>query len=490
MLEFSPYELESFRSILQNSTGYKFPKGLEQEFSFRLQRALQQQGYRLGDLLSQLRHQSDQRAIVKTLAPLLPDLLIGETYFWREPDTFEALTRVIMPEIVERKGAFSRLLRVWSAACSTGEEVYSLAITLKHFFKDQDWSWSVMGTDLNEKALDFARRGEYSQYSFRTQTLKYPYCFEALNDARHWRVRNEYRSGIRFQKLNLAANDYPSPVNDTCNYDLIFCRNVFIYFEPEQSQQVVDRLYEALNDGGYLVVSPCEYSTQLFSRFESIQAGPVTFYRRPLRFWALLEPTQSQSLPSVSVPSLLSQDNTDLFRLPEANPDSIRAVPVLNQIAVPDLAPLDKVAPSKEEKAADRSEQLIKQAKVALGQRRWEEALRFCQEAIKVDVLRAESYLLLTGIYQEIGQLEMALEMARKFSYLEPERPEGQFYLASLQQVLGKKRRAIQSYKRLITLLEHRPSTTRLENLPGLSCGELQQLALESLVLLQTTNEN
>lgn len=482
MPHFSDYELQNFITIIQQQTGFNFPVGLEREFSLRLERALEQQGLNLNDLLLKIDEVGPQN-IEGLLAPVLPHLLIGETYFWREPEIFEALTNTILPEIVQRKGAFSQLLRVWSAACSTGEEVYSLAILLRHFFKDSQWIWSVMGSDLNEKSLETARRAEYGNYSFRTAATQYPHCFEQVANQR-WQVKPEYRRGVRFQKLNLAALDYPRPANDTCNYDLIFCRNIFIYFSAELSHQIIDRLYEALNDGGYLIVSPCEYSPQLFSRFEAVQVGGVTFYRRPLNFWALLDSTPMQT----AVPSLANKSS--LYQYETLAPVANKSPVELSTFA-PSKPPTSKSAkPLAALSKTEKYNQLMAQAQAAVTSGQPEVALQYCEEAIALDVLQPQGYLFLASLYQERGQPETALEMARKFTYLEPERPEGQFYLASLQQTLGRNKRAIQAYKRLLSLLAQYPPKSWFEHLPNLSCGELQQLALESLLLLEAAAIN
>lgn len=478
MSNFTEWELEALKFFLQEHTGFNFPGGLETEFNFRLKRALNRWGYNLNYLLAQLYQQSDSYMVVKTLSPLLPELLIGETYLWREPDSFEAIASQVLPEITSRKSPFSQLLRVWSAACSTGEEVYSMAILLKHYFKNSGWSWSVMGSDLNEKALEIARQGEYGEYSFRTPDRKYSHCFEPGTQSSQWRVKDEYRTAVHFQKINLAANEYPSPGNYTCNYDLILCRNVFIYFTVELSEQIINRLYESLNDGGYLVVSPCEYSQQLFKRFETIQTGTVTLYRRPLRFWVLPElPDSDFKAPSTGSTS-------------EPGPVSTPTLSVVTRATrVATEAQHRKIAsPLKAEVDLSATGQ-IELAKAALSSSCYQEAIRCCQEAIKADSLLADSYLMLAWLYQQEEQLEMALEMARKFAYLEPARPEGQYYLATLQQGLGRPHRAIPAYKKLVELLGQYNPGARLESLPNLTSNHLRQLAIENLLLLETTHK-
>jgi len=470
MLIATESELNSFRMLLRQYTGFNFPKGLDREFNNKLERALDNTPLSLSQLLRQLQVAPTFYAAISLLTPLLNELLIGETYFWRDPEIFEALNNYVLPELVKRKGNLSELLRVWSAACSTGEEVYSLSILLQRYFKGTDWLLSLLGTDLNEKSLEIARKAEYGNYSLRgaAQHQGLLGSFEPLpGRLRPFKVKKEYLSGVRFQKLNLASQDYPWPGNDTCNYDIIFCRNIFIYFTPELTSQIINRLYEALNEGGYLVVSPCEYSQQFLTRFEAVQVRLVTLYRRPVQVdkWSALP--QPKLYHYATRPVVVNQAAPSLPSLPEL-PLKIKAAPTANFSAT----------------------RLLMQAKEALLNGQVQEAQELAQEVSTHDSLNAESYLFLTSLYQDSGQLEQALEMARRFVYLAPQRPEGQFFLAKLQQSLGLKKRSAQAYRRLLDLTDSLNSDLCYPYLAGLSVKELRQLAYETLANLETYQTN
>lgn len=436
-------ELQTFRAIVQQHTGFNFPSGLEQEFRFRVERALRQSGEQLSEVLQQVYTAATSQQVLQVLLPLLPELLIGETYFWREPESYATLQQYILPELVQRKAPYSRLLRVWSAACSTGEEAYSLAILLKNHFKNSEWSFSIMGSDLNGESLKKARPAEYGRYSLRGNENRLAGYFDVSQDGTRFRLKEIYRENVRFQQINLAADYYPSPANDTCNYDLIFCRNIFIYFKPELVEQVIERLYQALNEGGYLLVSPCECSSHHFKQFETVQFGSVTFYRRPAHVAPALSTMPVSNLPAVAV------------SLPP---------PVL------------PVAPETD---------WLSEARAALKQGNSAQAIDMGHKAIKANSLQAESYLLLTALYQESGKPEVALEMARKFNYLEPDRVEGLFYLATLQHSLGKPRRAGHLYRRLLTRLTELDPASQFDWLPGLPAAELREIVSQGLLTLE-----
>lgn len=462
--------LELFRSLLQLHTGFNFPAGLEKEFNFRIERALSKQGWNLGHIIHQLSQARTNQAALQEITPLLTELLIGETYFGREPDTFAALTSYVIPEFIKRKEPFSRLLRVWSAACSTGEELYSLSIKLRQFLKDTDWVVSLMGSDINETALEVARRAEYGSYSFRGE-YNLNDCFEPTAKPLTWRVKKSYQSDTRFQMINLATNSYPSISNDTCNYDLIFCRNIFIYFKSELIEQVVERLFAALNEGGYLVVSPCEYSMVYFKKFETIQVNGVTFYRRPLSYGM----TSRNILPE------FTSATTTTKLEPYRQWSHTRPATVL------DLQSFVNVAKPVEVKSApqDIAVQLFQLAKTESINNQTGKALDLCLQVRNKDPLLAENYLCLTNLYQLQGQLEEAYEMARKFIYLEPNRVEGQFYAATLQHKLGREQRAAQACRRVLNLLENVPPHTRFEYLANLTAADIKQTSQEILALLE-----
>lgn len=460
-------EINIFKTLLQEYTGFNFPKGLDREFNTRLERALSNTSLSLKQFLYQFQAAATPQAAFNLLAPLLNELLIGETYFWRDPEIFESLRKYVLPELVKRKADFSHLLRVWSAACSTGEEIYSLAILLRRYFKDTNWLLSLVGSDINENSLEIARKAEYGDYSLRgnQQHQNLLECFDSLPQVlgrrERWKVKAEYRAGVRFQNINLASPDYPSPANDTCNYDIIFCRNIFIYFTPELAAQIINRLFGALNEGGFLIVSPCEYSPQFLTRFEAVQAGSLTLYRRPLQFGKWEAPIEPNRITHASPTFYKSQ------------PATLTYPPMASSLA-------SKVTP------APSPARLLEQAREAFAAGQFEQARELALKTAAQDALLAESYLLLSSLYHDAGQLEQALEMARRFVYLEPDRPEGQFFLAKLQHALGLQKRAAQAYRRLLELLGNLHSGLLFPYLAGLSVKELRQLAQQNLSALET----
>ncbi len=201
--------------------------------------------------------------------PITKDLLevwashitIGETYFFREKGIFEALEWQILPQLIGSRRLEGRRLRIWSAGCASGEEAYSIAILLHKILPDLlDWRIMVLATDVSQRALQKAEEGVYTQWSFRgTPAWLVEKYFNRVKGDR-WEIMPWIKEMVTFSYLNLAADPFPSLINNTSALDIIFCRNVLMYFTPAVVNRVVEGLSAALVEGGWLIVSPAEYS--------------------------------------------------------------------------------------------------------------------------------------------------------------------------------------------------------------------------------------
>ncbi|HUX52916.1 MAG TPA: protein-glutamate O-methyltransferase CheR, partial [Williamwhitmania sp.] len=254
---------------------------------------------------------------------LAASLTIGETYFWREPHTFEALEKVIIPEIVHHRLNGEKRIRIWSAGCSTGEEPYSIAIALREtipFIKD--WNISILATDINTRNLRKATAGEYGKWSFRGTPpwLKEKYFVQKPNG--RFEITPEIKSMVKFEYLNLAEDIYPSSLNDTNAMEVIYCRNVLMYFSQERFRQVARGFYKSLVQGGYLLVSASELSLQNFPDFTPVNVQGMVLYKKTSeKIKNLRQVSTTESSPE---PSLL-----EFILEPETNSESAKYQPQL-----------------------------------------------------------------------------------------------------------------------------------------------------------------
>jgi chemotaxis protein methyltransferase CheR len=212
--------------------------------------------------------------------PLLDDLLVevtvGETYFFREPQQFELLRTTVIPDLRRRRCDGSPL-RVWSAGCATGEEPYSLAILLEE--ERLGGRARILATDICRTAIGKAREGVYGKWSLRASdeafTARY---FDREKD--RFRLEARLREPVVFEYMNLALDSYPSFALDVWGMDLIFCRNVLIYFDETTIRRVAQRLLASLAEGGWLITGPSDPPLADHAPFETVVTNAGVFYRR------------------------------------------------------------------------------------------------------------------------------------------------------------------------------------------------------------------
>lgn len=184
---------------------------------------------------------------------LLSDLTIGETYFRRDMAQMAALRNHILPEIIQRKRKQQDFrLNIWSVGCSSGEELYTLAILLAELLPVRDaWAIDIMGTDINATCIDMARSALYKAWSFRNTEDSFKAQYFLPIDGQYYRVRPDIQEMVRFQQNNLMQSQREEQ-------DLILCRNVLMYFTSKQRQFAEERLVQALQSKGWLLLSSVE----------------------------------------------------------------------------------------------------------------------------------------------------------------------------------------------------------------------------------------
>lgn len=212
---------------------------------------------------------------------LINELTVGETFFFRYAEQFEALCAVAIPECL-RRNRESRLLRIWSAGCSIGPEAYTLEILLKRHFADQlrDWQVSIVGTDLNASFIETARRGVYGNWAVRgLDPAVLADCFDRQGDL--WAVKPRFREWTSFSVFNLVDGPLPNFPRGLGALDVVLCRNVMIYFDEPTRTRLLDNLHEVLVPNGWLVVGHAETGQQVNSLFTPVPVPGATIYRKP-----------------------------------------------------------------------------------------------------------------------------------------------------------------------------------------------------------------
>jgi len=265
------HELSEIRMLIEERTGIHFDESRERFLSTRVREHMHERGYaRVTELL---------RAVRKTNVEydsLLERMLTQETSFFRYPAVYEAFEKRVLPELhVSKFWKNPRTLRVWSAGCSTGEEPYSIAITIADSLSFADaWNVEILATDVGKLALKNAEKGIYSGRSLSGVNEKQLAAhFTKVENKFH--VKPRLKKMISFAPMNLAAPVYVGRM------DLIFCMNVLIYFTEERRQALVQRFYEALEPGGYLFLGHSESISKMPVKFQAIVLGDCILYRKP-----------------------------------------------------------------------------------------------------------------------------------------------------------------------------------------------------------------
>ncbi len=273
-------ELDEIRTLIEQRSAILFDSSRERFFSAHVHAYLEEKGLPSGTaLLTHVRGSSIE------YEALLEHLLTQETSFFRYPAIFEALEKKILPELQERKFWQSpRTLRIWSAGCSTGEEPYSIAITVCDALKFAEaWEIEVLATDVSRRALRHAERGVYSRRALQDVSLGQIESYFALG--KHgFQVRPRIRRMISFAQMNLAESVYVGKL------DCIFCMNVLMYFSEERRLAILRRFYDALEPGGYFLLGHAETLTNAPVKFEPVVLGDCRLYRKPVTAEAPLPP--------------------------------------------------------------------------------------------------------------------------------------------------------------------------------------------------------
>ncbi|HSE40458.1 MAG TPA: protein-glutamate O-methyltransferase CheR [Acidobacteriota bacterium] len=190
-------------------------------------------------------------------------LTVNETYFFREDRQLKAFSEEIIPCITQQKQNSS--LRIWSAGCSTGEEAYTIAILCNSSPNLKGWDVDIFASDISQKVIQTARKGIFSDSSFRStpDEIREKY-FEKISNNKY-RLHDEIRQMVTFGKVNLLDEHKTGIFNDM---DIIFCRNVIIYFDTEAKKKVIENFYRKLKKNGYLLLGHAESLLSLTTKFK------------------------------------------------------------------------------------------------------------------------------------------------------------------------------------------------------------------------------
>ncbi len=450
-------QLDRLRALLARAAGLVFEDSRRDSLGYCVAERLRATGD--ADVTSYL----DRVAVPGSaeLQPLLDEVTIGETHFFRNPPQVRALREHVLPDLLRHAGVHGRRLRVWSAGCSTGDEPYTVAMILRELLPSSDgWDIKVIGTDISAAALAAARTATYGRRAVQLATPEQlARFFVPTGDGRH-QVRREVRELVEFRHHNLVLQQPPGD-----GLDLVLCRNVTIYFSRETTRALVGRLHGALRDGGYLFLGHSETLWQVSEDFRLVTLGSgdsaAFVYRRrdpgSERRAILPDRRTAQELPAPDPERRLGGRRGARSSSPgpsPGRPGAVHAAPAPGAPALPAV-------------------------RTALAEGRYADAARLARLVADTSPLVAEGHYLLGRALVEAGEHQQALPPLRRAVYLAPDAGLGHFLLAGALARCGDAAAAAREYRAAAQTLGDDPAAQSAPELGGRSARELAALCAQ-----------
>lgn len=460
-----------FSKFLTEQTGLHFPPSRLPDLQKGTDAAAGELGF--SDPTAFINHMLDGGMTGDQLQVLVQFLTVGETYFFRDRRVFEVFEKEVLAPLVASRRRGQQRLRLWSAACCTGEEAYSLSICVRKVLPDlANWNATILATDINTLFLKKAARAVYSRWSFRDELpgLREQY-FTPAGEGR-WELISAVREMVTFGYMNLAEGSFPSVLNNTNAMDVIFCRNVLIYFSSEQSMRVLSKLAQCLVPGGWLVVAPAETAGVSVPGLSPVNFGGATLYRKQAK-----ADTLHHVVEKSPVPSEISDSWQTL--LDEKLPLLVKEEKLASREPLPQNSESDQISEIPKAAApgpvANVSE-LMTSAKRLANEGRLQEALTLCDELVVLAKMDPAAHYLRAMVMHELGVVDEAVSALKRSIYLEPTFILAHFGLGNLYRVRGRTGEADKHFENALVLAESLNYEDLLPEGDGLTAGRLAEI--------------
>lgn len=484
--------MQQFSEFIRKEIGLNFTENRFAELRVKLADIAKERGFKnVPDFIDFIIHQkNDSRTIAQTLASRLT---IGETYFWRDREVFRALEEELLLQIIERKRNTRKSIRIWSAGSSSGEEAYSIAILLQRLLPDiESWNITIIGTDINAEALQKAEKGIYTEWSFRSapQWLK-PNYFKQISE-KTYKIDDSIKKMVKFSFLNLNKDPYPSLSNNTNGMDLIFCRNVFIYFAVDDILKISDSLYNCLVEKGLLITTATESFQYLSPRYRIVHYRGVTFYERNSEKKEEKKQPQNTVSEEIEISSIKSSAHRIKKKL--KNIENVKAKKKVKtgkntadkNTQQPSLKEIDELYEKGEYQVAEKMlEQLnnqsnhdsvLLQSRIKANLGKLDEAKDFCKKALAMDKINPVAYYLLSTVEAEKGNTEKAYKAAQKSFFLDSTFIINNYMLGNFARELGKIDESNKHFRNSLDLLKKMDSNSEVPESDGMTAARLENI--------------
>jgi chemotaxis protein methyltransferase CheR len=413
------------------------------------------------DYLERLKYDSSGETELDTLTELLT---IGETYFFRHQESFDALREIVLPDLIERNQAH-RSLRIWSAGCATGAEAYSLAILLgsQMAARIDGWNITILGTDINRKYLATAREGQFDEWALRATPDEVRQA-GFTRQGKSWRIKPEFQKLVSFQYHNLVRHPFPSLLHGLFAFDLILCRNVLIYFSSDIIGRMIHQCHECLADKGWLLVGHAESNTAWFRSFHTIMTSGAVLYQKA---------NQEDAAPAAFPLDLTGRPGCEeiapIWRKPLApQPRRSKAVAAKHSRRSPAVAPLAE-------------HPTLANIRTLADHGKLEAAARGCEQLLQADRLNSTAHLYQALIFKQMARYPEAEAALKRAIYVNPNFAVAYYYLGLVLQTRREPAKARQSFRNLLNLLSCQNPGQPIPDADELTVAELEELTRDHL---------
>jgi len=501
--------MQQLNDMVAIRMGLYFPLERQIELERGVASAAKEFGY--SDTESCIRWLVSSPLTQKQVEVLASHLTIGETYFFRDSATFQALGEHILPELIRQRRGKNQQFRIWSAACATGEEPYSVAILLQKLIGNLDgWNISILATDINPQAIKKARLGIYNNWSFRECPLPVKDKYFSRHKNGQFEISSDISRMVTFCYHNLAIDPYPSLASNTNAMDIILCRNVLMYFNRDTADIALSNFSKCLVEGGWLMVSPCDIPQGSNPGLRYVSHAGTILYRKDGDLTPEIETafpgeipffTRLENSPVISEQFFPQgqKDTTKINRPPEIpeplavwnKKNKTQELPkspyrqALDLFTQGDYAGAERIINSVPAEKAD-ARMMILLARICANQGKLEESLRDCQKSIELDKFNPNSRYMLANIMQELGRIPEAVTALKQTLYLDPNFVLAYFTMGNIALRQGDIRKSQKYFENALAILNTRNQDDAMLGGGDISAGRLAEIIRSTISVEKT----
>jgi len=439
-------EIYNFRDLIEEKTGLYFSEdkliNLEKTI-YRIVKDFSYPDFR--SLYESLKNGFWQNPHSEKLINLLTT---RETYFFRESAHFEILEKHIFPELIDKHKTDKNMI-IWSAGCSTGEEAYSIALVLYRYLKNfNNWNIKIFATDINSEYIEKAKKGLYNSWSFREKPVSESFNNYFVERGNQIQIIPEIRKIVYFQKHNILDkyDGIPGSV------DVVFCRNLLMYFKKARINSALNTFFHYLSSGGYLFVSQAEMIPPGLKNFRILHFPRAVVYQKcPAKRDCKHRRMAGKKTENPGKEEVSFNKKEGTIKYPQTNCDD-------------------------GEKAPGSPDEFIKIAMTLADKGRFDKAREWCEKALAKDRLFTEAYYVLAVICEARREYDRATEYLKKVVYLDNTFISGYYNLGRLYDKTGNIEQRDKCYRNVLRLLELRNKEEIIPLTGDLTCSELSEM--------------